>query len=375
MLACARIGAVHSVVFGGFSPEALEGPHRRLRSRSVVITADEGLRGGKKIPLKANVDEALRAVRRHEGRRRGRRASAPAATIDWSRGPRPLVPRRCADAASDVCPPEPMGAEDPLFILYTSGSTGKPKGVLHTTGGYLAVRVDHASVRLRLPRRRHVLVRGRRRLGHRPQLHRLRPARERRDDADVRRRADLSRREPLLAGRRQAPGQHPLHGADRDPRADARGRRAREDAARARSCACSARVGEPINPEAWEWYYHVVGEGRCPIVDTWWQTETGGILITPLPGATDAEARLGDAAVLRRPARDRRRERQRARRRRVRQPRAARQLARPDAHRVRRPPALHRHLFQAHTPASTSPATARAATRTATTGSPAASTT
>ena len=190
MLACARIGAVHSVVFGGFSPDSLAGRIVDCDC-NIVITADEGLRGGKPVPLKANVDEALKkCAGRQEGAGRAaapaaRSAGTPAATSGGTRS----RPRCRAD-----CPPEPMDAEDPLFILYTSGSTGKPKGVLHTTGGYLVFAVDDAPVRLRLSRRRHLLVHRRRRLGHRPQLHRLRPARQRRDHGDVRGRAQLSRR-------------------------------------------------------------------------------------------------------------------------------------------------------------------------------------
>ena len=191
MLACARIGAIHSVVFGGFSPDSLAGRIEDCGSE-LVITADEGLRGGKKVPLKANVDAGAgeaaptsKKVLVVQPHRRRRRHGATAATSGLRRGRQ----GRPAD-----CPPEPMNAEDPLFILYTSGSTGKPKGVLHTTGGYLVYAVDDAPVRLRLPRRRHLLVHGRRRLGHRPQLHRLRPARQRRDHADVRGRAELSRR-------------------------------------------------------------------------------------------------------------------------------------------------------------------------------------
>ena len=196
MLACARIGAVHSVVFGGFSPEALKGRIEDCASR-IVITADEGVRGGKKIPLKANVDEALKGVRgmkvehvvvvKHTG-----------GNVAWKDG-RDKWYEDVLDGASEVCPAEPMNAEDPLFILYTSGSTGKPKGVLHTTAGYLL----HASIT-------HQYVFDYRDgelfwcaadvgwvTGH--TLHRLRRARERRDDGHVRRHTDVPRREPALA--------------------------------------------------------------------------------------------------------------------------------------------------------------------------------
>ncbi len=224
MLACARIGAVHSVVFGGFSPESLAGRIQDCDSK-LVITADEGVRGGKRIPLKANVDAAIAShglsvrhvvvVRRtgHEG--------------DWFEG-RDVRYEDLVAGEPATCEPERMGAEDPLFILYTSGSTGKPKGVLHTTGGYLTLRELHVRDRLRLPRGRHLLVHGRRRLGDRAQLHRLRPAVERRDQPDVRGRSELPGHLALLARGGQAPGHHLLHRADCDPRADARRRRAGE---------------------------------------------------------------------------------------------------------------------------------------------------
>ena len=183
MLACARIGAIHSVVFGGFSPEALAGRIEDCESR-IVVTADEGRRGGKRVPLKANVDAAAAhapGARDGDRRPRDRRRRGDA-------GGRDVWYHEAAAAVDADCPPEPMGAEDPLFILYTSGSTGKPKGVLHTTGGYLLwASLTHELV-LRLPPRRHLVVRRRYRLGHRAQLYRLRPARQRRDDADVRRR-------------------------------------------------------------------------------------------------------------------------------------------------------------------------------------------
>ena len=219
MLACARIGAIHSVVFGGFSPDSLANRIQDCGS-DLLITADEGRRGGRKVPLKANADEALKPC--------------PSVTnvivVKVTGGDVAMQAGRDHDyatlcaAASPDCPPEEMSAEDPLFILYTSGSTGKPKGVLHTTGGYMVWACYTHETGVRLPPGRRLLVHRRCRLGHRPHLHRLRPAGERRDDADVRGRAELSRQQPVLAGRRQAPGEHLLHRANRDPRADARRR-------------------------------------------------------------------------------------------------------------------------------------------------------
>ena len=202
----------------------------------------------------------------------------------------------CAAASAD-CPPEEMNAEDPLFILYTSGSTGKPKGVLHTTGGYMVWASFTHEIVFDYRPGRDLLVHRRCRLGDRPHLHRLWPARERRHHADVRGHPDLSRRRPLLAGGGQAQGEHLLHRADRHPQPDARGRGAGAKQSSRAACGCSAPSASRSIPRpgcgttAW-WATH-----RCPIVDTWWQTETGGILITPLPGAIGAEARLGDAAA------------------------------------------------------------------------------
>ena len=178
-----------------------------------------------------------------------------------------------------------MNAEDPLFILYTSGSTGKPKGVLHTTAGYLVYAAMthqyvfdyHDGESTGAPPTS---------AGLPATANRLWAARQRRHHADVRRRAELSVDVAILGNHRQAQGEHLLHRADRDPRADAAGDAPVKKTSRA-SLRLLGSVGEPINPEAWEWYHRVVGDGRCPIVDTWWQTETGGILIAPLPGATN----------------------------------------------------------------------------------------
>jgi acetyl-CoA synthetase len=282
MLACARIGAIHSVVFGGFSPEALKGRIEDCGSR-VVITADEGVRGGKKIPLKANVDEALRnlkgppvehvvVVRHTNGK------------IDWVQG-RDKWYHELKASASAVCPPESMNAEDPLFILYTSGSTGKPKGVLHTSAGYLL----HASITHQYVfdyrdgelfwcaadvgwvTGHTYIVYGALANGATTVMYEGIPTYP-----------DASRLWQIV----EKHGIDILYMAPTAIRALMREGDAPVKKHSRRSLKLLGTVGEPINPEAWEWYYHVVGEGRCPIVDTWWQTETGGMLITPFPGAT-----------------------------------------------------------------------------------------
>ena len=282
MLACARIGAVHSVVFGGFSPEALKGRIEDCASR-IVITADEGVRGGKKIPLKANVDEALKNVRglsvehvvvvKHTG-----------GTIAWTQG-RDEWYGDVIESASDVCPPEAMNAEDPLFILYTSGSTGKPKGVLHTTAGYLL----HASITHQYVfdyrdgelfwcaadvgwvTGHTYIVYGALANGATTVMYEgipTYPDASRLWQVVDKHQIDILYMAPTAIRALMREGDGPVKKTSRA------------------SLRLLGTVGEPINPEAWEWYYHVVGDGRCPIVDTWWQTETGGMLITPLPGAT-----------------------------------------------------------------------------------------
>ncbi|GAA4856163.1 acetate--CoA ligase [Luteimonas vadosa] len=283
MLACARIGAIHSVVFGGFSPNAIADRVADCGSK-LVITADEGVRGGRRIPLKANVDAALRLPRsnsvetvlvvRHTG-----------AAVDMQM-PRDRWFDAVVEGQPDQCRPERMNAEDPLFILYTSGSTGKPKGVLHTTGGYLVyASYTHACVF------------------------------DLKDDDVYWCTADVGWITghsyivygPLANGATtlvfEGVPNHPDHSrfwqvVDKHrvtlfytaPTAIRALMREGDGPVRATSRASLrvlGTVGEPINPEAWRWYHAVVGDGRCPVVDTWWQTETGGILITPLPGATD----------------------------------------------------------------------------------------
>jgi acetyl-CoA synthetase len=281
MLACARIGAVHSVVFGGFSPEALKGRIEDCDSR-IVITADEGVRGGKKIPLKANVDEAIEGLRKTTVdsvvivRRTG-------GAIDWVDG-RDHWYHVISDAASVVCPIEPMAAEDPLFILYTSGSTGQPKGVLHTSAGYLLFAslthqyvFDYHDGDMYWCAADVGWVTGHSYIVYGP----LANGATTLMFEGVPTYPDASRFWQVV----DKHGVNILYTAPTAIRA-----LMREGAAPVKRCSRKSlrilgTVGEPINPEAWEWYYHVVGDGRCPIVDTWWQTETGGILITPLPGA------------------------------------------------------------------------------------------
>ncbi len=281
MLACARIGAVHSVVFGGFSPESIK--DRILDSDCrVVITADEGLRGNKKIPLKANVDEALQhcpnvhtvLVLKRTG---GDIAWNPVRDFWWQ--------EQMADASSD-CPPEPMDAEDPLFILYTSGSTGKPKGVLHTCGGYLLYAAithkyvfDYQDGDVYWCTADVGWVTGHSYIVYGPLCNAATtlmfegvptyPSASRFWEVIDKHQVNIFYTAPTAIRALMAHGDGPVKTTSR------------------KSLRLLGSVGEPINPEAWEWYYHSVGEGRCPIVDTWWQTETGGILITPLPGAMD----------------------------------------------------------------------------------------
>jgi acetyl-CoA synthetase len=281
MLACARIGAVHSVVFGGFSPEALHGRIEDCASR-FVVTADGGKRGGKLVPLKANVDAALAKgadveavlVVRHLGN-----------AIEWSEG-RDHMLHDMAGLVPDDCPCEPMNAEDPLFILYTSGSTGKPKGVLHTIGGYAVWTAttfhyvfDYKPGEIFWCTADVGWVTGHSYVVYGPLANGATslmfegvpnyPDFSRFWDVVERRKVDIFYTAPTAIRALMREGEAPVRKHDRS------------------SIRLLGTVGEPINPEAWRWYYEVVGERRCPIVDTWWQTETGGVMITTLPGAHD----------------------------------------------------------------------------------------
>ena len=284
MLACARIGAVHSVVFGGFSPESLK--DRILDSDCrLVITADEGLRGGRRVPLKQNCNQALERCPDVHSVIVVRRTGGP---IDWVDGRDIWYHEGIASVASD-CPAEPMDAEDPLFILYTSGSTGKPKGVLHTTGGYLL----QAAMTHRYVFDYHDgdiywctadvgWVTGHSYIVYGP----LANGATTLVFEGVPTYPDASRFWQVIH-------KHQVNIFYTAPTA-LRALMGQGDQYVTRSGRQSLRtlgtVGEPINPEAWEWYHRVVGEGRCPVVDTWWQTETGAIMISPLPGATDLKA-------------------------------------------------------------------------------------
>ena len=280
MLACARIGAIHSVVFGGFSPDALAGRIQDCDS-NIVITADEGLRGGRPVPLKANTDAALEncpdcnkviVVRRTGG------------DVAWVEG-RDVWYHEAMSAASADCPPEEMSAEDPMFILYTSGSTGKPKGALHTTGGYMV----YASMTHQYVFDYHDgdiywctadvgWVTGHSYIVYGPLANGAVtlmfegvptwPDSSRFWQVVEKHKVNIFYTAPTAIRALMREGEAPVKSAERS------------------SLRLLGSVGEPINPEAWMWYHEVVGDGRCPIVDTWWQTETGGILITPLPGAT-----------------------------------------------------------------------------------------
>ncbi len=280
MLACARIGAIHSIVFGGFSPEALK--DRILDSDcQVVITADETVRGGRTTPLKANTDKALEQCPNVHSVIVVKRSGAD---VDWSAG-RDVWYHEQVEQVADHCPPEEMDAEDPLFILYTSGSTGKPKGVLHTTGGYLLYAAlthkyifDYQDGEVYWCTADVGWVTGHSYIVYGPLC-----------NGAITLMFEGVPTYPDAGRFWQVVDKHQVNIFYTAPTA-LRALMGQGDEFVTRHDRGSLRVlgsvGEPINPEAWEWYYHVVGEGRCPIADTWWQTETGGILISPYPGAT-----------------------------------------------------------------------------------------
>ncbi len=280
MLACARIGAMHSVVFGGFSPDSLAGRVEDATSK-VIITADEGLRGGRKVPLKINADVAADKAGGVETILVVRRTGSP---VDMKAG-RDVYYDDIAKTVAAECPCEPMNAEDPLFILYTSGSTGKPKGVLHTTGGYLVYAAmthqyvfDYHDGDIYWCTADVGWVTGHSYIVYGPLANGATtlmfegvpnyPSDSRFWEVIDKHKVNTFYTAPTAIRALMQKGEDPVKKTSR------------------KSLRLLGSVGEPINPEAWEWYHRVVGDHRCPIVDTWWQTETGGILITPLPGAT-----------------------------------------------------------------------------------------
>ncbi len=285
MLACARIGAIHSVVFGGFSPEALAGRIVDCQS-TFVITADEGLRGGRPIPLKENTDKAIDiAARQHVMVKNVLVVRRTGGKIGWANG-RDLWYHEETAAAKPECKPEKMKAEDPLFILYTSGSTGKPKGVLHTTGGYLVYAsmtheyvFDYREGDIYWCTADVGWVTGHSYIVYGPLSNGATtlmfegvpnyPTASRFWEVIDKHKVNIFYTAPTAIRALMGAGEELVKKTSR------------------KSLRVLGSVGEPINPEAWEWYYRVVGNKKIPIVDTWWQTETGGILISPLPGVTD----------------------------------------------------------------------------------------
>jgi acetyl-CoA synthetase len=280
ILACARIGAIHSVVFGGFSPDSLAGRIEDAKS-SVVVTADEGLRGGRKVALKANADAAVERAGGVDSIIVVRRTGAAVAM----KAPRDVYYDDIAKTVAAECPCEPMNAEEALFILYTSGSTGKPKGVLHTTAGYLVFAsmthqyvFDYHDGDIYWCTADVGWVTGHSYIVYGPLANGAttlmfegvpnHPTNSRFWEVIDKHKVNIFYTAPTAIRALMQAGDAPVRQTSRA------------------SLRLLGTVGEPINPEAWEWYHRVVGERRCPIVDTWWQTETGGILITPLPGAT-----------------------------------------------------------------------------------------
>ncbi len=280
MLACARIGAIHSIVFGGFSPDSLQNRVEDAKS-TVIITADEGLRGGKPVALKKNADTALAHAKDGHKMIVVRRTGNP---VPWTPG-RDFWLHEELETVSADCPPEPMSAEDPLFVLYTSGSTGKPKGVVHTTAGYLLFSAithkyvfDYHEGEIYWCTADVGWVTGHSYIVYGPLANGATtlmfegvptyPDASRFWQVIDKWKVNIFYTAPTAIRSLMGAGNHLVKNSSRA------------------SLRILGSVGEPINPEAWEWYYHVVGDDRCPIVDTWWQTETGGILITPLPGAT-----------------------------------------------------------------------------------------
>ena len=315
MLACARIGAIHSVVFGGFSPDSLAGRITDCAS-TIVITADEGVRGGKPIPLKLNTDQAVEKSGVKTVivvKRTGAKVAMKAGRDVWYH-------EAAANVSAD-CPAEEMNAEDPLFILYTSGSTGKPKGVLHTSGGYLMYAAfthqyvfDYHDGDVYWCTADVGWVTGHSYIVYGPLANGATtlmfegvpnyPTSSRFWEVIDKHKVNIFYTAPTAIRALMREGEAPVKKTSR------------------KSLRLLGSVGEPINPEAWLWYYRNVGDSRCPIVDTWWQTETGGILISPLPGATDLKPGSATKPLFG----------------------IVPQLV--DAHRLWRSPALHRHLFQ-----------------------------
>jgi acetyl-CoA synthetase len=287
MLACARVGAVHSVVFGGFSPEALAGRITDCGS-TFMITSDEGLRGAKTIPLKANADRAAELAGGIDAMLVVRRTGAE---VSMHEGRDHWLHEIGADVSAD-CPPERMRAEDPLFILYTSGSTGKPKGVLHTTGGYMVwASMTHeyvfdlkesdiywCSADVGWVTGHSYIIYGPLANGTTTLMFEgvpTYPDASRFWQIVDKHQVSIFYTAPTAIRALMREGEGPVKATSR------------------KSLRLIGTVGEPINPEAWEWYFHVVGDARCPIVDTWWQTETGAAMIVPLPGATDMKPGAG----------------------------------------------------------------------------------